>query len=73
MSLSVIGGFILGAAWSVFLSIKAPQLKAWGSFSIMGALYGLLFLWLDMEQLGAWWSRKNGKLCDIDAEEVDCT
>jgi len=72
MSLSVIGGFILGAAWSAFLSTRAPKLVTRGVFSIIGGIYGLLFLWLDREQYGAWWSIKNGELCDIDAEEVDC-
>ena len=72
MSLSVIFGFILGAAWSAFLMTNAPQLTTRGAFSIMGSIYGLFFLWLDREQFGAWWSRKNGKLCEIDAEEVDC-
>jgi len=72
MSLSVIGGFILGAAWSAFLSTRAPKLVTHGVFSIIGGIYGLLFLWLDWEQYGAWWSIKNGELCDIDAEEVDC-
>lgn len=72
MSLSVIGGFILGAAWSAFLYKTMPQLTNRGAFSIMGAIYGLFFLWLDREMLGAWWTRKNGKLCEMDAEEVDC-
>lgn len=72
MSLSVIGGFILGAAWSVFLSIRAPQLTTRGAFSIMGGIYGLLFLWLDRDVFGSWWSKKNGELCEIDADEVDC-
>eukprot|EP01082_Thalassiosira_pseudonana_P007934 g7114.t1 g7114 contig23:1896807-1897606(+) len=72
MSLSVIGGFMLGAAWSVFLSHKAPQLKNFGAFSTMGGIYGTLFLWLDREELGAWWMKKNGKLCEIDGDEVTC-
>lgn len=72
MSLSVIGGFIGGAAWSAFLSAVAPKLVAGGAFSIMGGIYGLLFLWLDREALGAWWSETDGKLCEIDADEVDC-
>lgn len=59
MSLSVIGGFILGAAWSVFLSVRAPQLMSQGGFSIIGVIYGLLFLWLDRRKLGSWWLRKN--------------
>ena len=72
MSLSVILGFILGAGWSVFLNGVAPNLKSFGSFSIMGVIYGMLFLWLDRKQLGAWWLKKNGKLCDIDGKEVEC-
>ena len=72
MSLSVIGGFIGGAAWSAFLCATAPKLLARGAFSIMGGIYGLLFLWMDREALGAWWSKTNGKPCELDAEEVDC-
>ena len=71
MSLSVISGFILGAAWCAILSIKAPELLTRGSFSIMGIMYGLGFLWLDRHEMGQWWKNKNG-LCEIDAEEVDC-
>lgn len=71
MSLGVIGGFILGSAWCAFLGVKAPQLVTRGAFSIMGGVYGLLFLFLDREELGAWW-QGDGELCDIDAEEVDC-
>jgi hypothetical protein len=55
MSVSVIGGFILGAAWSVFLSARAPQLMSQGAFSIIGFIYGLLFLWLDRRELRSWW------------------
>lgn len=73
MPLSVIGGFWLGAGWSFWLNKNAPQLTKYGAFSIIGAVYGSLFLWLDREQLGAWWSRKNGKLCEIEGDEVDCT
>eukprot|EP00985_Skeletonema_marinoi_P004114 scaffold1804_cov134-Skeletonema_marinoi.AAC.10 len=72
MTLSVIGGFWLGAGWSVWLNKNAPQLTKYGVFSIMGGIYGSLFLYLDREQLGAWWSRKNGKLCEIDGDEVNC-
>lgn len=73
MSLGVIGGFIMGAAWCAFLSEKAPKLITRGAFSIMGGIYGLLFLWLDREELGAaWWSMNGGKLCEIDSDEVDC-
>ncbi|KAL9182868.1 hypothetical protein ACHAXT_004147 [Thalassiosira profunda] len=71
MSLSVIGGFILGSAWSALFSKTAPEL-ATRSFGIMGGIYGLLFLWLDRTELGAWWSKKNGKLCEISPDEVDC-
>jgi hypothetical protein len=38
----------------------------------MGVIYGVLFVWLDRKQLGAWWLKKNGKLCDIDGDEVNC-
>ncbi len=72
LPLSVIFGFVLGSAWSAFLSVKAPQLTTRGVFSIMGGIYGLLFLWLDREEVGAWWSRKNGRLCEIDEHE-NCT
>ncbi|KAL3776410.1 hypothetical protein HJC23_006764 [Cyclotella cryptica] len=66
MSFSVILGFILGAGWSVFLNHVAPQMKAFGSFAAMGVIYGGLFLWLDREELGAWWLKKNGKLLKVD-------
>jgi hypothetical protein len=72
MSLSVIFGFILGAGWSVFLDNVMPNLRSFGSFTIMGLIYGVLFLWLDRKELGAWWLKKNGKLCDIDGDEVEC-
>ncbi len=52
MSLSVIGGFWLGAGWSVWLNKNAPQLTKYGVFSIIGGIYGSLFLYLDREQLG---------------------
>ncbi|KAL7489615.1 hypothetical protein ACHAW6_015289 [Cyclotella cf. meneghiniana] len=72
MSFSVILGFILGAGWSVFLHHVAPRMKAFGSFAAMGVIYGVLFVWLDREELGAWWLQKNGKLCEIDGDEVTC-
>lgn len=72
MSLSVIGGFILGAAWSALLSKTAPKLATRGTFSIIGGIYALLFLWLDRVQLGAWWTKEDGKLCEIDSDEIDC-
>jgi hypothetical protein len=58
MSLSVIGGFVLGAAWSVFLSVRAPQLISRRAFSIIGLFYGLLFLWLDRRDIGSWLKKK---------------
>jgi len=72
MTLSVIGGFWLGAGWSVWLNKNAPQLTKYGVFSIIGGIYGSLFLWIDREQLVAWWTRKNGKLCEMDEGEVIC-
>jgi hypothetical protein len=62
MSLSVIGGFVLGAAWSAFVSVRAPQLINRRAFSIIGLIYGLLFLWLDRREIGSWWFRKNDDL-----------
>ena len=70
LSLSVILGFILGAGWSVLLNNFAPQLKCFGSFSIMGLIYGVMFVWLDRKELGAWW--KSTKPCDIDGDEITC-
>ena len=70
MSLSVILGFVLGAGWSVLLNNLAPKLKCFGSFSIMGLIYGVMFVWLDRKELGAWW--KNTKPCDIDGDEITC-
>lgn len=73
MSLSVVGGFVGGAAWSALLAVRAPRLLERGAFGLLGGIYGALFLWLDREALGAWWADKDGKLCDIDADEVDCS
>jgi len=72
MALSVIFGFFVGALWSVFLDQKVPQLKSCGAFGMMGVIYGTLFLWLDREELGAWWNRKDGALCDVDEYEGIC-
>lgn len=71
MSSGVIGGFVAGAAWCTYFSKISPLNYKWG-FGSMGVIYGLLFLWLDQEKLGAWWATDDGELCDIDADEVDC-
>jgi len=71
MSLSVIGGFILGAAWHTLLNKKAPELVSHGAASIIGGIYGLFFLWLDRVQIGCWWSGKDAELCLIDEEDCN--
>ena len=56
LPLCVILGFIFGAGWSVFISVHMPQqhILNQSAFSIIGVIYGLLFLWLDRQEI---WSR----------------
>jgi uncharacterized membrane protein YoaK (UPF0700 family) len=56
LALCVILGFIFGAAWSVFVSVHMSQQHILNqrAFSIIGVIYGLLFLWLDRREI---WSR----------------
>jgi hypothetical protein len=58
------------SSMSVFFSHEAPQLKNFGAFCTVGGIYGTLLLWLDREELGALWMKMNGKLCEIDGDEV---
>ena len=53
LALSVIIGFILGAAWSACVSVHISQQHYLNrrAFSIIGVIYGLLFLWLDRREI----------------------
>lgn len=73
MSISDGGGFVWGAAWSAVSTARAPRLLKRGGFCLLDGIYGAIFLWLDREALGAWWSERDGKLCTIGVDEVDCS
>lgn len=66
----VILGFFGGALWACLLrSFKVLKFE----FAVMGCLYGILFLWQDMESLGgAWWLRTDGEMCDLDDDGSLC-
>ena len=53
LALCVIIGFILGAAWSACVSVHISQQHYLNrrAFSIIGVIYGLLFLWLDRREI----------------------
>lgn len=53
LALSVIIGFILGAAGSACVSVHMSQQHYLNreAFSIIGVIYGLLFLWLDRSEI----------------------
>lgn len=69
---AVLFGFFGGALFAGFLASRGLVHKS-GIFSVMGILYGLLFLWQDMEALGgAWWKRKGGDFCDVDDDGEVC-
>lgn len=68
---AVLLGFLGGALFpwvAKQLSLVVPM-----EFAVLGLLYGGLFLWQDMEALGgAWWLRKNKRLCELDDDGVTC-
>uniref|UniRef100_A0A7S0AU85 Uncharacterized protein n=1 Tax=Minutocellus polymorphus TaxID=265543 RepID=A0A7S0AU85_9STRA len=73
-SSSVCFGFFFGAfaAWG---GVKAlPNLKDRGLLSLMGTIYGALFLWQDAKNMGGWWHRKskNKEQCEIDQYDANC-
>jgi uncharacterized membrane protein YoaK (UPF0700 family) len=71
-SLTVILGFLGGALWA-FLIHKVLLRQFHMEFSVLGISYGLLFLWQDMESLGgAWWLRKDKRMCELDDDGVMC-
>jgi uncharacterized membrane protein YoaK (UPF0700 family) len=71
---AVVGGFLAGALFACFLERSERYLlSSFGILSLLGMLYGMLFFWLDMESLGgAWWLRKNKKMCDLDDTGETC-
>jgi len=72
MNSSVCASFFGGAALAAALA-KAGLLHKFGVFSAIGALYGSLWLWQDMEFLGgAWWLREDDEFCDIDDDGSLC-
>ena len=72
-SVSVFSGFFFGAlaAWG---GVKyVPSLKDRGLLSLMGTIYGALFLWQDAKNMGGWWHRKAKKIhCEIDEYDANC-
>eukprot|EP00563_Minutocellus_polymorphus_P012022 CAMPEP_0181074184 /NCGR_PEP_ID=MMETSP1070-20121207/29472_1 /TAXON_ID=265543 /ORGANISM="Minutocellus polymorphus, Strain NH13" /LENGTH=381 /DNA_ID=CAMNT_0023155295 /DNA_START=27 /DNA_END=1172 /DNA_ORIENTATION=+ len=73
-SSSVCFGFFFGAfaAWG---GVKVlPNLKDRGLLSLMGTIYGALFLWQDAKNMGGWWHRKskNKEQCEIDQYDANC-
>lgn len=69
---AIIGGFFGGALFASLLQARQILLK-FGMVSCLGILYGVLFLWKDMESLGgAWWLRKDGEMCDLDDDGELC-
>ena len=64
---SVCAGFFSGAAFAAILLGKGILVNKIGVFSAIGIIYGLLFLWKDIESLGgAWWLRKEKEMIDVD-------
>ena len=73
LALSVIIGFILGAAWSACVSVHISQQYYLNrrAFSIIGVIYGLLFLWLDRREIWSTvleWSRRRRRKKNDDCE-----
>lgn len=68
----IIGGFFSGAVFAWGLIKQFPGFLKFGTFSTMGALFGLLLIWQDRKALGAWWDKEDGELCSIDSLETTC-
>jgi len=68
---TVLFGFSAGALWACALRRLFGTVPL--EFPALGILYGLLFLWQDMESLGgAWWLRKDHYLCELDDDGGIC-
>lgn len=76
---AVCTGFFSGAVWAAFL-MSQNLLHRFGTFSLIGLMYGTLWLSHDIKSLGgAWWLRKdkamcddvvdNGVICDLEEED----
>lgn len=78
MNLSIFGSFFMGAFTACAIAASAKRGERLGSwlwkytFSIVGVLYGLLFLRQDRETIGGWWCRINGAMCDLDDDGQNC-
>jgi len=72
LNASVIGGFFFGAFFACILKSK-DLIRRTGLFSVMGIVYGALFVWQERESMdGAWWLRKGDKFCDLDDDGKLC-
>lgn len=66
-NMSVTFGFLGGAIFGFLLQAQKQLFLRSGMFSVLGALFGMLFYFLDMEKIGgAWWKRKNKKMLELD-------
>jgi len=72
-SSSVFLGFFLGAA-AAWGGVQVwPSLQDRGLLSLMGTVYGALFLWQDAKNMGGWWHRKSkSPECEIDNYDANC-
>lgn len=73
LALSVITGFILGAAGSACVSVHMSQQHYLnqGAFSIIGVMYGLLFLWLDRRKIWTWLeSQRRRKIYNVTHDDT---
>jgi uncharacterized membrane protein YoaK (UPF0700 family) len=66
LNCAVIGGFFAGALWAFVLQGR-QLLDRFGVFSLLGTMYGALFLWQDTRYLGggalfSWWARNDANM-----------
>jgi uncharacterized membrane protein YoaK (UPF0700 family) len=66
LNTAVIGSFFTGSLWAFFLQSQ-QLLNRFGVFSLMGGIYGALFLWRDTRYLGgAWWVQNDANMHAVD-------
>jgi uncharacterized membrane protein YoaK (UPF0700 family) len=71
LNISVIGSFFSGALWAFFLHSQ-QLLNRFGVFSILGFMYGALFLWQDTRYLGGvWWVRNDANMHVVDDDRTE--
>jgi uncharacterized membrane protein YoaK (UPF0700 family) len=73
-NLTVTFGFLAGAFLACLVRRNSflPRTFPY-EWSVLGILYGLLFVWQDMASLGgAWWLRKHKRFCDLDDDGEIC-